>query len=369
MSSPSIGHDDPMNGNLPTPCLVVDLDILDDNIDRMATSAAARSIAVRPHVKTHKSPAIAQRQLAAGATGLTVATLSEAEVFAVAGFRDIFIAYPLWVDQAQGARLSELLEIVTLTIGVDSAEGARALAAQLSIDQRAQMRVLIEIDSGQHRTGVPAEQAGTLAEQAEHAGLRVQGVFTFPGHSYSPGTQTRVAGDEAAALEQAAQSLVTHGVEPRVISGGSTPSAAAVSADAMTEMRPGVYVFGDAQQWELGTTTPERIALSCLATVVSHAGGNVILDSGSKALGADRAGWATGFGRLLDHHEARITQLSEHHAVVAWGSDSPVPERGSRVRVVPNHVCNSVNLADELVVVENAAVIDRWPVSARGANT
>jgi D-serine deaminase-like pyridoxal phosphate-dependent protein len=136
-----------------------------------------------------------------------------------------------------------------------------------------------------------------------------------------------------------------------------------VTGEVLTELRPGVYVFGDAQQWELGTTTPERIALTCVATVVSHAGGNVVLDSGSKAIGADRQGWATGFGRLLDHLDARIVQLSEHHAVVEWGA-GPRPELGSQVRVVPNHVCTAVNLADELVTSDG----DVWLVTARGRN-
>jgi len=169
-------------------------------------------------------------------------------------------------------------------------------------------------------------------------------------------------------LRTAAASLSAHGVEPVVVSGGSTPSADHVDADVLTEMRPGVYVFGDAQQWELGTVDPERIALTCLATVVSRAGGNVVLDSGSKVLGADRSTWATGHGRLLDHPDARIVQLSEHHAVVRWAG-GPLPSPGERVRVVPNHVCNAVNLADELVVVRDGAVVEAWPVTARGANT
>jgi D-serine deaminase-like pyridoxal phosphate-dependent protein len=102
--------------------------------------------------------------------------------------------------------------------------------------------------------------------------------------------------------------------------------------------------------------------------VVSHAGGNVVLDSGSKVLGADRPSWTTGSGRLLDHPAARLTLLSEHHAVASW-ADAPLPSLGSRLRVVPNHVCNAVNLADELVVVRNGASVDVWPVAARGANT
>jgi D-serine deaminase-like pyridoxal phosphate-dependent protein len=173
-----------------------------------------------------------------------------------------------------------------------------------------------------------------------------------------------VAAQEAVALGTAAGSLSGRGLDVRVVSGGSTPSASTAHADVLTELRPGVYVFGDAQQWELGACAPEQVALTCVATVVSRAGGNVVLDAGGKAVAADRAPWASGHGRLLDHPDARIIQLSEHHAVVAWDG-SPPPELGSRVRVVPNHVCAAVNLADELVVDDG----EMWPVIARGANT
>ena len=374
-----------MHLELDTPCLLVDVDRLDANIARMAALAATRQVLLRPHAKTHKSPAVAARQLAAGARGLTVATVSEAEVFAAAGFDDLFLAYPLWVTPAQGRRLRALLEIVTLTIGVDSPDAARALAAQVSTqlpdDLRDRLRVLVEVDSGQHRSGVRPDDAGELAEQAGHAGLDVRGVFTVPGHSYAPDGRQRAADDEADALARAAAALTERGIAAEVVSGGSTPSvglapsgdpgtAAGTAAGAgMTELRPGVYVFGDAQQWELGAMQPEEIALTCLGTVVSHAGGQLVLDSGSKALGADRAPWATGHGRLLDHPEARITGLSEHHAVVQWPVGMPRPELGSRVRVVPNHVCNAVNLADRLLVVANGRIVDSWPVAARGANT
>jgi D-serine deaminase-like pyridoxal phosphate-dependent protein len=343
----------------PTPYLLVDADLLRANVEAMAAHARELGLALRPHAKTHKSVDVARLQLAAGAAGLTVATVSEAEVFVDAGCPDVFVAYPLWVDAARGARLRELSARATVAVGVDSVEGARALAAQVP-----GAAVLVEVDSGQHRTGVHPEQAGPVAEGAAHAGLDVRGAFTFPGHGYAPGAQADVAAEESAALKVAVASLAAHGIDARVVSGGSTPTARAVDAEVLTELRPGVYVFGDAQQWELGTTTPDRVALTCLATVVSHGDGTVVLDAGSKALGADRAAWATGWGRLLDHPGARVTQLSEHHAVVAW-DDSPAPPLGSRLRVVPNHVCTTVNLADELVLTTGEA----WPVSARGAVT
>ena len=350
-----------------TPCLVVDEAVLRRNIQEMAGLAAGLGVSLRPHAKTHKSPAVASLQLEAGAVGLTVATRSEALVFAEAGVLDLFVAYPLWVDATKGALLRRLEELgVDLTVGCDSAESATQIARQSSDPGR--IRVLVEVDSGQHRSGVAAESAGLVARAVQGAGLDVRGVFTFPGHSYRPSNRETAAREEAVALVEAAASVRTAGIDVSVVSGGSTPTIEYADPGTATELRPGVYVFGDAQQWELGSCAPDQIALTCLATVVSRRPGHVVLDAGSKAFGADRAPWASGYGRLLDHPAARIVQLSEHHAVVDW-TDEPLPDCGERLRVVPNHVCNAVNLADELVVVNDGVWADSWPVSARGTNT
>jgi D-serine deaminase-like pyridoxal phosphate-dependent protein len=165
-------------------------------------------------------------------------------------------------------------------------------------------------------------------------------------------------------LATAVTSLSVRGITARVVSGGSTPSLEFADSDVLTEIRPGVYVFGDAQQWELDATAPADIALTAVATVVSRSPDHLILDAGSKVLGADRAAYATGFGRLLDYPDARLTALSEHHATVV-GVDLPV---GKRVRVVPNHVCAAVNLADEYLVASASAEHKSWPVDARGRN-
>ncbi|MGN5236718.1 alanine racemase [Rhodococcus sp. SJ-3] len=351
-----------------TPALLVDRAVLDGNIARMAASARERGLEVRPHAKTHKCVEIAHLQLAAGARGLSVATVSEAEVFAQAGFDDIFIAYPLWVDAARGARLLTLSETVRLTVGIDSAAGAQALAEHCDTA----IGVLVEIDSGHHRTGVAPEQAGVVAGQARAAGLNVLGVFTFPGHSYGPGLPRVAAVEEADALTVAATALRGAGIDPVVISGGSSPTALIETPTVSTELRPGVYVFGDAQQLEIGAITEADIALTALATVVSTRGEVVVLDSGSKTLGADRASWATGYGRILGEPDARITALSEHHATVHWPDAATRPDLGQRVRVIPNHVCNTVNLADELIVIDGRhadEVVDRWRVAARGCTT
>ncbi|MEX0429524.1 alanine racemase [Nocardioides sp. DS6] len=353
-----------MNAEPSTPYLRVDVGRLDANVARVGADAAAAGVALRPHAKTHKSPEIARRQLAAGARGLTVATIGEAEVFAEAGVTDLFVALPLWPDADRASRLRALAETVTLSLTVDSAAGAAHLATCLD---GAPAHVLVEVDSGHHRSGAAPDEVGTVAAAAREAGLTVTGAFTFPGHSYAPQARSSAAYDERRALTQAADVLRATGVEPAVLSGGSTPSlGAALDRPApLTELRPGVYVFGDAQQWELGATTPDRIALTCRATVISHAGGRVVLDAGSKALGADRAPYATGFGRLLDDPDARIVLLSEHHSVVETTRVYPL---GTIVDVVPNHVCNAVNLAEVLYADHRrpGAPLDPWPVTARG---
>lgn len=349
-----------------TPFLAVDVDVMDRNLQRAADDARQRGFALRPHAKTHKGPEIARRQLALGAVGLTLATVSEAEVFADAGFTDIFIAYPVWPSEGRVARLRALAERVSLRVGVDSVESAEALGRALA---GAGAQVVVEVDSGHHRSGVRPDLAGTVAEAADRAGLSVAGVFTFPGHGYSPTGLEQAARDEADSISIAAFMLERAGLEAPVRSGGSTPTRASADPEAINELRPGVYVFNDAQQVELGTCSWDDVALTAHATVVSRRGQDVIADAGSKVLGADQPAWVTGGGRLPDFPDARVVALSEHHATIRFPDGASIPERGSALRIAPNHVCAAVNLADELLVVQEGVVVDTWPVAARGANS
>ncbi|WP_395292349.1 alanine racemase [Kitasatospora hibisci] len=357
-----------------TPDIMVELDVLERNIERMAAALQTKGLRLRPHAKTHKMPEIAARQLAAGAVGLTVATIGEAEVFADHGATDLFIAYPLWIGPRQAQRLQKLATRARVAIGTDSAEAAETAGRHLGA-AAGDIEVMVEIDSGHHRSGVRPEQAVAVARAATRAGLRVAGVFTFPGHGYAPGMPATAAEQEQQALARAAELLAAAGFEVTRVSGGSTPTAELTGTSAATEVRPGVYVFGDAQQLELGRCTTADIALTVAATVVSRHEGDdttprrVVLDAGSKILGGDRAAWATGFGRLMDHPEARITALSEHHATVAWPDDSGLPALGERLRVIPNHVCVAVNLVDDVAVVNGGTLVTRWQVAARGRNS
>ncbi|WP_026919434.1 alanine racemase [Gordonia shandongensis] len=353
---------------LDTPVLVVDAARLDRNIAAMARLAERCGVRLRPHAKTHKCAQIARRQLDAGATGLSVATIGEAEAFADAGVTDLFIAYPLWPTAAGAARLRALAARVAVSVGVDSPAGARHLADGLA---GARVRVIVEVDSGMHRTGVSADGAADVARAARDAGLDVAGVFTFPGHGYGPGDSRHAAArDELAALTAAADGLRAAGIDVAVVSGGSTPTVGLLTPGVVTEVRPGVYPFNDAQQVELGSADVDDVALTVIATVVSRHVNRVVLDSGSKVLGADRPAWTTGFGRLADHPDARIVSLSEHHGVVEFPDDAEViPDLGDRVRVIPNHVCTAVNLVDDLTVVRADGSVEAWPVIARGANS
>ncbi|WP_374121973.1 alanine racemase [Frankia sp. AiPa1] len=381
-----------------TPSLVLDLDVVERNIDRMAQAAAAGGFTLRPHAKTHKCPQLAALQLRAGAVGLTVATIGEAEVFADAGFDDLFIAYPLWLDGDRVGRLRRLAERARVAVGVDSvAAGQRLAEVMAPVDlallagatgaigrapaagrDRSAVRpveatiieVMIEVDSGHRRSGVSPADAPGLAVALAGLGLRVRGLFTFPGHSYDPGAADRAAREEEDALARAAAAVRAAGVPVTVLSGGSTPSAAHVrSGGPVGELRPGVYVFNDAQQLALGSCTEAQIALAAATTVVSApASDRFVLDAGSKALGADRPAWTPGFGHLPHWPGALVSSLSEHHAVVTVPPGTELPRIGSTTLVVPNHVCSAVNLADELVVTRGGAVIDRWPVAARGAH-
>lgn len=352
-----------------TPFIAIELGILQNNIAQAAEAARTAGIALRPHVKTHKMIEIARMQEAAGILGITVATLGEAEVFVAAGFPDVLIAYPLWLTEASAQRLSTLLDQATIRLGIDSAESAeryvRFLGGKVSL-----IEFLIEVDCGHHRSGVAPGEVGELAGGLRKLGLDVSGCFTFPGHSYALEGREAAALDEAKALATAQHQLVAAGFPDAYIrSGGSTPSLAEADVLVVTEQRPGVYVFNDAQQVELGSCDWSDIALTVHATVVSVRGNRVIVNAGSKALGADRAPYATGYGRVLNFPDARIVALSEHHATVDFFETTAVPALGEILQVVPNHVCNTVNLADVAFVFDRGELVDRWMVAARGKNS
>jgi D-serine deaminase-like pyridoxal phosphate-dependent protein len=358
---------------LDTPAVVIDLDRVEERIAGMARVMRERGVALRPHTKTHKSIELARRQLAAGASGLTVATLGEAEVFADAGIDDLFIAYPLVAQGPKIARLCALAERVSLSVGADSTEAVDALAAATAGATR-RPSVVIEVDVGGHRTGVRPSAAGRLAARAVALGLTVRGVFTHGGHAYA-GRAERLAAaeDEVRGLGEAAAALRASGVDAVVVSAGSTPTAELSARDGVTEERPGTYVFGDRQQAFLAGRPLDDTALLVAATVVSHGSGDgfdgFVVDAGAKILGKDVAAYVPGHGSVVGYPDAVIVRVNDHHGVVTLPAGAAGrPAIGDVVWIAPNHVCPVVNLVDAYVVARGGQVVDRWPVDARGRN-
>jgi D-serine deaminase-like pyridoxal phosphate-dependent protein len=354
---------------IPTPCVVVDLDVLERNVTRMASRAREAHVRLRPHAKTHKCPEIAALQRAAGAWGLSVAKVGEAEVFVAAGFDDIFVAFPA-VGSDKGRRLLRLSDSARLACGVDSVEGAETLAAPFRAAGRT-LDVLLKVDVGYGRVGVLPEQAVELATRiGALGGLRLRGVFTHAGHGYGATTRAEldaIARQEGTTLAGTARALASHGLAADEVSVGSTPTAAVAMREAgVTECRPGNYVFHDGSQVALGTCALEDCALTVVATVVSvPAAGRAVLDAGSKTLSSDPLRpLAGGYGQILGS-SSRIEKLSEEHGVVALAAGEQM-RVGQRVRVLPNHACVVANLHDRLVGVSSGRVEAILRVAARG---
>lgn len=352
---------------LDTPRVVVDLARVDANIARLQAALDARGIALRPHAKTHKSIAIARRQIAAGARGITVGTLGEAEVFVAAGIDDVFLAYPLWAEREKAARLRAVHEAAPrLRVGVDSPAGAERLAAAVA-GADAPLTVLVEIDSGNHRTGVTGPQAALeVARAARAAGLVVDGVFSHGGHAYRPGAAESAGADEIRTLGEAAAVLRADEFAIGTISAGSTPTMLSAAAGEVTEMRAGTYVYGDRQQWLLGAIPAEGCAVAVAATVVSASPDRLVVDAGAKALTKDRAEFVAGFGAIVGYPDLVIERVNDYHGVVAVPAGAARPALGDVVAIVPNHVCPVIDLVDSVMVVAPDGTVGDWPVDARG---
>jgi D-serine deaminase-like pyridoxal phosphate-dependent protein len=355
---------------LDTPSMLVDESLMEQNISEMQALANSFGAQLRPHIKTHKTPQVALRQISHGARGITCAKLGEAEVMADAGVEDILIAYPV-VTELKINRLIAVMEKARMIVAVDSLDAAEALSAAMSRNDRS-LEVYVEVNTGQNRSGqLAGHDAVQLAlDIARMPSLNVIGIMTHEGHTHT------VAADKIAdAARGAGEKLVATAEEIRraglpitEVSVGSTPSSMYTpSVGGITEMRPGTYVFRDTTGFLYGLYGPDRCAARVLATVVSHPSKDrMIVDSGSKTLALDKSHGHPGHGYIIGHPGSIIDRLSEEHGVVVIPEDDPGFAIGERVEIIPNHICPSVNLLDELNIVRDGAVIDVWPIAARG---
>ncbi|MBC9927020.1 MULTISPECIES: alanine racemase [unclassified Leucobacter] len=354
-----------LGDQISTPAPIVLIDVVDDNIARMQEFADAHGKDLRPHVKTHKCLEIGRMQLEAGAIGLTAGNLSEAEIFAEDGCADIFLAYPLWAGGAKAERLQRLAQETQLSVGAESIAAIDQLAAAMG-ELVGLLGVVIEVDCGAGRSGVPPEAAGALAAHAQSRGLEPLGVFTYPGHGGRLGAREAAAADQADALRRAVASFANVGLEAHVVSAASTPTAAYSTDPVITEIRPGEYVFNDYDNARLGDCETGQIGLFVASTVVSDQGHrHVIIDAGTKAL-AREGSPERGFGQVPSF-DGVLAKLNEYHGFLELPIGGERPTVGDRIAVVPHHVCPVVNAVEELIITDSSGTFHgRWRVAAQG---
>lgn len=343
-----------------TPAVLVDLDIARRNINRFQAYADAHELKVRPHIKTHKLPAIAEMQLRAGAVGITCQKVSEAEAM-VAGsaeIRDVLITYNI-LGSEKLRHLTALARKVALAVVADSEVVVDGLSAAFA-EEPAPLRVLVECNTGADRCGVATpEAAAALARRIEDApGLSFGGLMTYPPAGGTASVQSFM-GRAKSLIEADGMTVAT------VTSGGTPSMMEAASAPVTTEYRPGTYVYNDRSLVMRGACGFEDCALTVLATVVSVPATNrAIIDAGSKTLTSDLFG-LTGYGHVLGRSDIAIDQLSEEHGRLV--SEGPIGLAvGDRVRIVPNHACVVTNMVDMIEVIEGGRLAGTWPVAARG---
>lgn len=362
--------------NISTPALVVDLDKLRHNIDEMAQRAKKAGIALRPHIKTHKTPIIAHMQIKAGAVGIACAKLGEAEVMAAAGIEDIFIAYPI-VGQDKIERLFNLTRWVPMiSTSVDTFEAARTLN-DAAIARGQCIDVIVEIEAGYRRTGIePGKQLLRFVKEivTSMPGLRYKGLMYMAGETCKHlEREKQLAGEQAGAriATEAAALLRAHGIETEVISGGSTPGAQYMDKlEGITEYRAGCYVFGDMNYADLGAHTREQMALTILTTVVSVPSvpepDHFAVDAGSKALTHCLARTTPGHGVFVQYPNLTVNVASEEHGAVHLPKGTKPPRIGTKLDIYPNYVSDVVNMFDKLWVVQGNDLIAVWDILGRG---
>ena len=355
--------------DLPTPALLLDLDVLDRNLESMASRTEALGVTLRPHIKTHKCIEIGERQRAMGAKGITVSTLPEAQAFAERGFDDITWAFPVILGRLDEARA--LSEHTRLRLVVDGKDAAHALdGSGFPFD------VWLKVDVGYHRAGVNpnSPHAVDVARMLHDSpSLKFNGVLSHGGHTYKGPARAEVwaaAAEERDAVVSFADRLRSLDLDVPSVSVGSTPGMVAIDhLDGVDEARPGNYVFYDYTQVQLGSCAPKDCAVTVLASVVSSQPGarHCITDAGALALSKDAGrndASGASMGKVYADYSlgtlrsgVHLTSLSQEHGVL-----NTALSVGTKVRILPNHSCLTVACFDHYDVVIGDEVVDRWEV-------
>lgn len=361
--------------NIPTPYVLVDEAKMNHNIKSMADIARKNGVSLRPHSKTHKIPTISQMQIDAGANGITVAKVSEAEIMVQNGIADIFIAYPI-IGLNKINRVLELNKKVKLIVGVDSLVGSVALS-QVALNKGQTVEVRLEVDTGLRRTGVEYNNALSLAKKiAKLEGLNLTGIYTFRGCMYNgkPTANREEAGiEEGQLMVSLAKHLRRAGIYLKDISVGSTPTSEfAAKVKGVTEIRPGTYIFNDVATYKSGACKLEDCAAKVISMVVSTPLPDLaIIDGGSKTFATDLAlgkypYYLEGYGKVDDNPFLLLERLSEEHGMITVIRGAKELIIGQTIGIIPNHICSTINLHDKIYIRKKSGSIKEIAVLGRG---
>jgi D-serine deaminase-like pyridoxal phosphate-dependent protein len=344
--------------DLDTPAVTIHLDVMESNIRRVHGHLAQHGIGNRPHIKTHKIPAIGKLQMQAGAVGITCQKLGEVEVFTDAGVADDVLLTFNVLGRAKTDRLMALSKrLKRLAVVLDNGVVARGLS-EAAMHHGGEVPFLVECDTGFGRNGVQTPEAAVeLARSAmKLPHLRFEGLMTFPNRPETLEFLTRAL----TLFKQA-------GIPVPIVSGGGTPGIfRAQDLPMLTEHRAGTYIYNDVMVVASGTATWDDCAMRVRATVVSRpTDTRAVIDAGTKVLTSDQY-TVKGYGHLMEYPEAVVTGLSEEHGIVDLSGCAERPMVGDVVSVVPNHCCVVSNMVDEVYGVRGGKVEVTWPVAARG---
>ncbi len=357
--------------DIDTPALLVDLDVMERNLRRVADYARRHNLRLRPHTKTHKSPRIGRRQLDLGAAGLTVAKVGEAEVMLEAAPPDLLVAYPV-IGRPKLDRLMAVARRTRVTVSLDSLFAAQHLSASAQAEG-VNIGVLAETDVGLGRVGVtPGPELMALARGiCQLPALTFEGIAFYPGHIKDNGAGSLEAlAALGQTLEETLEGLRAEGLEARIVSGGSTPSLYhSHELPGLNEIRPGTYVYNDWNTVASGACTQDDCAAVIQVTVVSTARpGQIIVDGGSKTFSSDRLSGSSeaSFGHLVEAPEAVFHKMNEEHGYVDVRRCARRFEIGETLHIIPNHICVAVNLHERMYGIRNGEAEEVWEVAGRG---
>lgn len=353
-----------------TPFIKVDLDVLERNINRVAKLSKDAGVKLRPHTKTHKSPDIAKLQLDAGASGVTVAKLGEAEILSDYGVNDILIAFPI-IGKNKLNRFSKLLNKANLTVSLDDYQIAKGLN-EVGESHDKKINVYIDVDTGLERMGRPPEESiSHILKISELPFINIKGVMSHTGHAYLPDDieETKdIAIRDAKQLYFTKELLEEKGVHISEISIGASATIRFLKdLPYVTEARPGMYVFNDRMVMGAGGATEADCAATIFATVIAKPSNDrLLIDAGSKTLAKDTYKGG-GHGIIKGHDNLTISNLSEEHGIVSIEGRTNLVV-GDVVEIIPNHICPVINLADHVYGVRNGVGERIIPIKARGKN-